>query len=264
MKTHFYIIQALTNIHVGSGDANFGVIDNLIQRDPVTELPAVHGSSLKGALREYFESQNNINIEEIFGSNDNSGNYKFLAAQMLAIPVRSNKKPYFMATSHSVIKEFKKLAESMGGKIPKALESLTSFEPSEDETFVFCDTHNLIIEDFSAFQRQNFEQINDLNKYLGVEENNLVIFNDNDFKRICSDANLPVIARNKLENGKSQNLWYEQVIPRESRLWTVIISPDDDNHFEEFNKKLTDPKSIIPIGANASVGYGFTKFIELV
>lgn len=31
-----YFIQCITNMHVGSGDANYGIVDKLVQRDPVT------------------------------------------------------------------------------------------------------------------------------------------------------------------------------------------------------------------------------------
>jgi CRISPR-associated protein Cmr4 len=52
MKTTLYKINTLSNLHVGSGDINFNVIDNQVQRDPVTNLPNINSSSLKGAFRE--------------------------------------------------------------------------------------------------------------------------------------------------------------------------------------------------------------------
>ena len=39
MTTRMYVINTLSNMHVGSGEVNYGVIDNLIQRDSVTNLP---------------------------------------------------------------------------------------------------------------------------------------------------------------------------------------------------------------------------------
>ena len=36
MKTIVYQIEAITNLHVGSGEANFGVVDRLIQKDAAT------------------------------------------------------------------------------------------------------------------------------------------------------------------------------------------------------------------------------------
>ena len=47
-------ITAKTNMHVGSGDTNYGIIDKLVQRDVLSNLPMIHSSSLKGALREFF------------------------------------------------------------------------------------------------------------------------------------------------------------------------------------------------------------------
>ena len=38
MTTRMYVINTLSNMHVGSGEVNYGVIDNLIQRDSVTNL----------------------------------------------------------------------------------------------------------------------------------------------------------------------------------------------------------------------------------
>lgn len=77
-----------------------------------------------------------------------------------------------------------------------------------------------------------------------------------DFEELCSDDNLPIIARNCLENGESTNLWYEQVLPAQSVLATIIqINKADD--LEALNG------AIVQIGANATIGYGYCKFIKL-
>lgn len=70
---------------------------------------------------------------------------------------------------------------------------------------------------------------------------------------------LPVIARNYLENGTSQNLWYEEIVPHQSVFVSYIAA--SDNHFIEFEKELTE--GIIQIGANASIGYGLCKFSKI-
>ena len=89
--------------------------------------------------------------------------------------------------------------------------------------------------------------IETLKKNLGVESK--------DFNDLCSDDNLPIIARNCLENGESTNLWYEQVLPSKSVLATIIEGPEDlDNALNE---------KIVQIGANATIGYGYCKFIKL-
>jgi CRISPR-associated protein Cmr4 len=76
------------------------------------------------------------------------------------------------------------------------------------------------------------------------------------FESLCSDDNLPIIARNCLENGESVNLWYEQVLPSQSVLATIIQTINEDD-LDMLNGK------IVQIGANATIGYGYCKFIKL-
>lgn len=76
------------------------------------------------------------------------------------------------------------------------------------------------------------------------------------FNSLCSDDNLPIIARNCLENGESTNLWYEQVLPSQSVLATIIQTYNADD-LDILNG------AIVQIGANATIGYGYCKFIKL-
>ena len=73
---------------------------------------------------------------------------------------------------------------------------------------------------------------------------------------LCSDDNLPIIARNVLDNGESKNLWYEQVLPAETVFYTII---------QENGNELANALNgqIVQIGANATIGYGYCKF-ELI
>jgi Uncharacterized protein predicted to be involved in DNA repair (RAMP superfamily) len=77
------------------------------------------------------------------------------------------------------------------------------------------------------------------------------------FTQLCSDDDLPIIARNVLENGESKNLWYEQVIPAETIFYTFIQSPSG-----VLENELDD--KIVQIGANATIGYGYCKFTKLL
>ena len=54
-KHKTFLIQTLTNTHVGSGDTSYGIVDNMIQKDTTTSIPIIHSSSLKGAVRDHFE-----------------------------------------------------------------------------------------------------------------------------------------------------------------------------------------------------------------
>jgi CRISPR-associated protein Cmr4 len=47
MTAKAYLIQCITNLHVGSGDATYGIVDKLVQRDAVYSYPTIHSSSLE-------------------------------------------------------------------------------------------------------------------------------------------------------------------------------------------------------------------------
>jgi CRISPR-associated protein Cmr4 len=266
MEKSIYFIEAKSNLQAGSGDANFGVIDNLVQRDATTQLPTINGSSLKGALKEHFEGLNmdKTILNSIFGSNDNTGSFKFLSALLLSIPLRANDKPYYMATSPGTVAELLNIIQDLGinldNEINNDLSLLKNYDFSSDKKpRVQTTGEGKQIEFFEAFSAHNLTLNEKTKKLLGVVNDNLLLLNETDFKLVTNNNNLPVIARNQLDDsGQSGNLWYEQVVPRKSIFWTAIFSdkPTDD----KFENGL---KNMVHIGANASVGYGFTKFTNL-
>jgi CRISPR-associated protein Cmr4 len=254
MKAAIYKIEALTNMHVGSGDANYGVIDNLVQRDVVTNLPTINGSSLKGALKEFFEIKKFEKINAVFGSSDNNADYRFLSSNLLAIPVRSNKKAYFLATCPAIINQLEKDANNFDCTLDFIV--FKNFDPATGTPIIFTnDRDGLLIEDFYTFDPKSKPE----NCKVFKDCENVIILSNEDFNELCNDFNLPVIARNKV--GENKNLWYEQVVPSKTLFYFTLLH--NEKNFDSFEEVLTDDKSIIHIGANATVGYGFTKISKL-
>ena len=198
MKATLYTIECISNLHVGSGQDNDGVIDGLIQRDVVTSLPCINASSLKGALREHCEKWNKahnedakkVNVVKLFGKkvggeeNCEAGEYRFLDASILSIPRPSVNAPFVQVTCDEVVTELQDKASLFG----------VGLGDNEEKTIL--DLAN-------------------------VSEHNKCSYED--FKKYSNNDELPVIARNCLENGVSKNLWYEQVLPRKSRLAFFIL-----------------------------------------
>lgn len=278
-KTDLYLIRCITNLHAGSGDADYGVIDNLVQRDPVTSFPCIHASSLKGAIREYFEEYVEDNpdgfISYIFGSdrnekdNQQTGSYRFFGASLMSLPVRSTGKPSFRCFSKRTIEDFTDFSKSLNLSINepqwKTLKEITA------SPVIFEGTENTMLENHQANLYLDATQINSilnnttdgLSKFLGTD----VAFcsDENEFKEFTE--NLPVIARNQLENGESKNLWYEEVVPRETRFYTFISvpyangSPEQNDFYIHFSNNIDG--GVIQIGANATIGYGFCEFKKM-
>lgn len=228
MKATLYTIECISNLHVGSGQDNDGVIDGLIQRDVVTDLPCINASSLKGALREHCEKWNKahnedakkVNVVKLFGKkvggeeNCEAGEYRFLDASILSIPRPSVNAPFVQVTCDEVVTELQDKASLFGVGL------------GDNEKDTILDLANVLETDKCSYK---------------------------DFKKYSNDDELPVIARNCLENGVSKNLWYEQVLPRKSRLAFFILH-DEDKIDEAFDSAITSVP--VQIGANASVGYG--------
>lgn len=269
MNSNLYTIEAISNLHVGSGDVNYGVVDNLIQRDAITGLPVINSSSLKGAFREHCKTtlpKGEAAITEIFGSDPKgsertAGTYRFFDANLLAMPVRSNLSPFLMSTCPMILKEFLSKSKLFNIKISSQIENILNeiinLESTLQSPLVFCeDFQNAYIEDLEIQTKfRKVEGIKHIEALMGNAP--LVLVCDSDFRSLCDDNHLPVIARNYLNDGKSENLFYEQVLPRLSRLYFILMHPDNNNNHETLNKTLKD--TLMQIGANASVGYGYCK-----
>ena len=288
-----FLIETLTNTCVGSGDVSFGIADITIQKDPVTSLPIFNPSSVKGALKEHMEKILTKNeIETIFGSEvDKPGIVKFYEARLLLLPLRSSQKVFYYATSVNALEEFeealkdfcKEDVSKFDAFINKVKEQL---EPKKADFVVFEEAKGLEIEDYEYKDNCKVDIENDtkesVSKILGLPNlSNLAVFNDDIFKRICENS-LPVIARNKIGNdGKSENLFYEEVLPRRSKLWLMLgyhkVEDKKENNASDESKdnKVEDKKvalnkfenslknDLIQFGGNASIGYGVTKIKEI-
>lgn len=259
-----YTIKCLTNMHVGSGDASYSIIDNQVQRDVITNFPIINSSSLKGSLREYLEQKitDKKVIKYIFGDEYGIGKYRIFPGMLLSIPVRSDERPFFRATCPRIIKDFKNFINNFDDK--KLKEVINKI--NEDNFISTCIEEGkyidiggdkyIAIEGYKCKVKKIDDSIlND--KIKGIFGQDLIILDDDTFLKIISE--LPIIARNKLENGESQNLWYEEVVPRESRFYFGVINGQDNQvYFEEITKEP------VQIGGNATIGYGYCNIEKMV
>ena len=77
---------------------------------------------------------------------------------------------------------------------------------------------------------------------------------------IFKEIDLPIVVRNQLEDGLSNNLWYEEIVPHESIFYFAIMYPDNNDSFKKFDEELRS--NIIRFGGGASIGYGYCKIEE--
>lgn len=246
MNTRVFFITAKTNLHVGNeSGGEFSIIDKAIQRDPLTNLPCINSSSLKGAIKQYCvqvvkktDGANSMKVSEVFGSDidEKSGKVKgdtqkgkaiFFDAKLLYLPQQDSDTLFHYVTT--------KDNETLMNNRIKLL----------DPKFI----------DYKLEERIGDKPVVVLEDKIEKNENghDVVVTAAKQFKSICDDVNLPIIARNMLENGESKNLWYEQVLPAETILYAIIQEENDDLANALDNR-------IVQIGAGATIGYGYCQF----
>ena len=264
MSVHMFKLECLTDLHVGNGETTYGIIDNEVEKDTVlTDVPIIHASGVKGALREHFErlwDENDklvikafCNREEmvkgIFGDKDNPGGYKFLNAGLIARPLRvsDGSKPYILTTSEDILQNFSSLMSGLG------LSGFYSYEPLNfvDDKMFLCNVKTIReIEGkgVGIFNPSDY-------RMSGIQK---LIGNDFAIAKTLSDFDLPTRARNALKDGKSENIWYEELVPHKSIFYFIVITPDSEC------KLCFEEGTPVQFGGNASIGNGFTRIEKVV
>lgn len=266
---NLYYINCLTNLHVGSGDVNYNIVDQEVEKDPVTGNPVVHASGIKGALRDAFHAKveksnaapfTQENENSIFGKagddekdkKDSAGAYRFLNAQMLSRPLRCTESAYISVTTLDILNDFVAMLEAFGiaSPIPDFNENIAQMVTFGRDTSFLISVGGGQVEGERTGELPQ-EVVKALKPLLGERFAIAKSFDDYD---------LPVIARNNLQTPKG-NLWYEEYVPHHSRFYCIIITPDESSNKDENLPTLENvvPK-LVQVGGNASVGYGYCKF----
>lgn len=250
--TQAYLIECLTNMHVGIGGTNYDIVDKAVQKDVTTGFPTIFSSSLKGALKEYckYNGLDSSSLKYIFGDDDkresNVGNYKFMPADMLSFPVRAKGIPFYNATAKELVEQINNMGSAFG------IGNVISFAEDAKQQSPKTSKENQQLEDYTS--------VGGLNTSNGHIGKNIAVFHCADLQHITNG--LPVIARNNL--GENKNLWYEEVVPKATRFVFFVKAEDSDNErLAKFEKIITSENNPVQIGANGSVGYGYCKITKI-
>ena len=168
----------------------------------------------------------------MFGGNEGDktipGAIKFMQADILAIPVRATqgKEAYYLVAAEENIYNLKEKRQMLEGKELKLSRQ-------------------------KAFEKIKAEGI-ELKEYVELNGKKIYIITNSDYKKIM----LPVIARNKLDNGISENLWYEEVVPHHS-IFTFYVLADSEERLSCFSNYILN--RVVQFGGGATIGYGFCK-----
>ena len=245
-----WLIVPQTNLHVGNESVvSFEVIDKAIQRDVTTGLPCINSSSLKGAIKEFLTAEI---IQEVKNEAIRDSAKAFGAEEKQEKKLNDVVKPLFGSVKSD------KTGDTQKGSAV-FFDANLLFIPQQcvngKEVYQLAYSDDIIEAFLQRVIALGAECTKKKIKEMCAKVAETSI-SEKEFKQLCDDDSLPIIARNCLENGESVNLWYEQVLPSMSVLGT-IIQTQNEGDLECLNGK------IVQIGANATIGYGYCKFIKL-
>ena len=252
MKTVFYRVECLTNLHVGAGDINYNIVDSEVEKDPITGYPIIHASGVKGGLRAAMGDSELVT--EIVGraateGTIHPGTHKFFDAQLLARPMR-------VAGSASLAS----LPVVTVASLNAFLESLTVFGCNpygitkvETPDFGSCDFLTNVDEKIEVegeptgrLDAATEELLRPLQAVIG--ERYAIVKNFDGYP-------LPVIARNNLADGRLSVMWYEEIVPHGSVFYFGVLAAENAN--------VLEIPEIVQFGGHASVGCGYTRVTKL-
>ena len=294
-----------TPLHAGSG-SDLGIVDLPIQREKHTGFPKIEASGIKGCLRESFEDKlerENTELTLVFGPENtneaHAGALGFSDARLLLFPVKSVKGVFAWITCDDVMAKFKEIITLTGNNIKdskgdidiSAISTNSITEGSEiyikkgsgeNETrTVILEEHPVthVSEDseltrFAGWFAENALSDPDHLSYQREEIQKRLLVVHKDIFSYFVTLSTEVIARNKIDPNtgtvgkEGGNLWYEEYLPVESILYSVLLaaqsfkqqSPSSLKTADDVMSKVTGKwPAIIQIGGNQTIGKGFMK-----
>lgn len=280
-------LYSITPVHAGSG-TEISAIDLPIQRERHTNFPIIWGQSLKGVLRsEYkrYERQQGEKIptELIFGpesgtASEYAGAISVGDAKVLLFPVRSLKGVFAYITCPMVLERLRKDVELAFGNEPDVeVPSVKEDEAvvSGDLLVVVDEDGRIVLEDIALISSNNElrEIIEELKKLMPESlahrlDERLVVVSDDVFKALVStttelEARIRIGSSGTVEQGA---LWYEEFLPTDSLLYSMIAVADTKKNDDKTDAKDIERalrtflhKRFFQIGGDETVGKGFVS-----
>jgi CRISPR-associated protein Cmr4 len=285
-----FFMRVISPLHVGTG-SDIGIIDMPIQREKHTNFPKVESSSLKGALREYFESSfpKDEKIILTFGPEsgaDHAGAFSVTDATTLFFPVKSAKGVYALITCHEVLTRYNEHCGVIGSS-PMDNNKINEFKGLSDDNCVPFNTNTVVIKDNNVVLEEYAFKV-DKKDVSTIVEHFIKLLGENSTKRIVmvSDETFrdfvtlstEVITRNKIDNEtgtvKNGALFSEEYLPPETVLFSLLQNgpvnvkdkatiPDELKDAGSVQKFLTDNlPEVFQLGGNATIGKGIVSILK--
>jgi len=246
-------IYSETSLHAGSG-TSLGVIDLPIQREKYTDYPVLQASGIKGAVRDWFES-NKANekgkVDLVFGPDTIggegeafSGAATFTDARLLLFPIRSLKRVFAYTTSCFALNRLKRDLTVANISVNWTIPA----EPSNNQLWgiagsSLADENMVVLEEYTfGFEpKPNVAAIGEwLSSYAfpkGQEyefwrekiKKDLVILPEDafrDFVKLSTEVRARIKINNDTKTVKTGALFYEEELLPDTLLYSIVMAND--------------------------------------
>jgi CRISPR-associated protein Cmr4 len=259
-ESSLYLLNTITPLHVGIGRA-VGLVNLPVERDGFG-LPTIPSSGIKGALRERFRGDSFETA--IFGQRVQevetyAGALTILDALLVAIPVRSLKGVWALATSPFILrrlKEYMNCANIDSSGVENAINAFDGLTPNEvilskgARGIMEIDGKLIVNEEFKLTIKGESDELTELAKILRLTESYRLIGVHDDLIRSIAERSLLRRARIRLQpetkTVERGALWYEEDVPANTVFVTLIaygklyISDDRVKELSEDLKKKAE------------------------
>lgn len=289
-EANIMFIYTETSLHCGSG-SSLGIVDLPIQREKYTDYPICQASGVKGVIREWFENKYGDNDSKIkytfgpdFGRGDSdayAGAATFTDARLLLFPVRSLNNVFAYTTSRFALSRLKR-------DLQMAKKNVDWNIPEESGNKVLgvagsklADSSNKVLLEEYIFDFQPDDKVKKIAEWIaknaipkGDEYNfwrekvktDLLILPENvfrDFVKLSTEVQARIQIDNATKTVKSGALFYEEALPSDSLLYTVVMTHDaanatfTANEIMEFLSEIDNNR--LQFGGDATIGKGIVN-----
>ena len=285
MTAKMIYLHALTPVHSGTGQTA-AIIDLPVAREKATGWPIIPASSLKGVLHDALTSlnaagkpSNQLQLDELFGKQEESGALCIGDQRLLCLPVRSYHGTFAYLTCPLVLRRLARDAKAfgIGLKLPDPMPAVTDTSDVLNilttETSVLARGQKVYLEDLDLAAVPNAivtEIAGTLAKILFPSPDETTDFlarfavvSDAVFDFLCETAT-EVSARVRLDdNAKTVTaggLWYEEAVPAEAIFCGPVLV---EARFQSRAAALLDQltPTLVQIGGKSTVGRGQCRMV---
>lgn len=299
-QARLMFIYTETSLHAGSG-TSLGVIDLPIQREKYTDYPVLQASGIKGAVRDWFET-NRVNekqkIDLVFGPDTIGGGGEaftgaatFTDARLLFFPVRSLKGVFAFATSCFALNRL--MRDLSMAKIPANWN--VPLEPQGNQLLGIqgsnlAEDGKVVLEEYAFDFVENNDLINiaawisnsgipggtEYGFWREKVKKDLVILPEDafkDFVKLSTEVQTRIKIDNETKTVASGALFSEEALPPDTLLYSAVMANDPFKHDKP--EDLKDVKAVMnficqlngnraQFGGDTTIGKGIVniKFID--